>query len=167
MSKISARILSSLITLSLLTVCHPSVYAQTQNTGAIQGRVFEVGSLAPLPDAVVTITNEQIEYSRTTLTAKDGTYLVQILPAGTYRITAQKQGYENDSDPRNSTITNFLIHITKHRTSGPTSANRPEEDNHSDGSRANTASYSTYAPANRVGCRASCQYRQRDARSEF
>jgi Carboxypeptidase regulatory-like domain len=112
MSKISARILSSLIALSLITVWHPSVYAQTQNTGAIQGRVFEVGSLAPLPDAVVTITNEQIEYSRTTLTDKDGTYLVQILPAGTYRIVAQKQGYENDSDPRNSTITNFLIHIT-------------------------------------------------------
>src|SRR5207244_3705918 len=90
----------------------PSTSAQTQNTGAIQGRVFDGGSLDPLPSVVVTVTHEEIGLERTTVSNDEGIYYVGILPAGRYRITAQKQGYENDSDPRNSIINNFLIHIT-------------------------------------------------------
>jgi carboxypeptidase family protein len=101
-----------LVTLSLSSIYFPHVIAQTQNTGAIQGRVFEAGSLDPLPSVVVTITHEEIGLERSTISNEQGIYYVGILPAGRYRITAAKQGYENDSDARNSVINNFLIHIT-------------------------------------------------------
>jgi len=112
MSKIAVKAFSLLVTLSLSTVYFPHAIAQTQNTGAIQGRVFEAGSLAPLPSAIVTIVHEEIGLERTTVSNDQGIYYVGILPAGRYRITAAKQGYESDPDPKNSVINNFLIHIT-------------------------------------------------------
>ena len=112
MSKIASKAFSLLIALSLSAIYLPHTIAQTQNTGAIQGRVFEAGTLEPLPSAVITITHEEIGLERTTISNEQGIYYVGILPAGRYRITAAKQGYESDTDPRNSVITNFLIHIT-------------------------------------------------------
>ena len=104
------KCIALLVTFSLLSFPHAS--AQTQNTGAIQGRVFEAGSLNPVAGAIVTITHEEIGLERTTISNDQGIYYVGILPAGRYRISASKQGFENDTDPRNSLITGFLIHIT-------------------------------------------------------
>lgn len=112
MSKIGAKVFCLVVVLSLMSIYFPKVIAQTQNTGAIQGRVFDAGTLDPLPSVVVTITHEEIGLERTTISNDQGIYYVGILPAGRYRITAAKQGYENDVDPRNSAISNFLIHIT-------------------------------------------------------
>jgi len=112
MSKNGSKIFCLLIALSLTNICFPKVQAQTQNTGAIQGRVFDAGTLDPLPSVTVTVTHEEIGIERTTISNEQGIYYVGILPAGRYRITAQKQGYENDADPRNSIINSFLIHIT-------------------------------------------------------
>lgn len=112
MTRVGGKLFSVLLALSIATSCIPPLQAQTQNTGAIQGRVFEAGSIAPLPGAVVTVTHEDIGLERSIVTGNDGYYYVGILPAGRYRITASLQGYENDSDPKNSIITGFLIHIT-------------------------------------------------------
>jgi carboxypeptidase family protein len=112
MFKIGTKVFCLLIALSLTSIYFPRVLAQTQNTGAIQGRVFEAGTLDPLPTVIVTVTHEEIGLERTTVSNDQGIYYVGILPAGRYRITAQKQGYENDVDPGNSVINNFLIHIT-------------------------------------------------------
>ena len=112
MSRTAVKTLALLVALSLSSIYFPNVIAQTQNTGAIQGRVFDAGNLDPLPSVVVTITHEGIGLERTTVSNDQGIYYVGILPAGRYRITAAKQGYENDADPRNSVINNFLIHIT-------------------------------------------------------
>ncbi len=98
--------------LSIISISVPAISAQTQNTGAIQGRVFEGVSIAPLPGATVTITHEDIGLERTTVTNEDGVYYVGILPAGRYRISATHEGYQNDTNPENSVIRNFLIHIT-------------------------------------------------------
>jgi len=112
MNRIAAKSLALLITFSL-SIIYPSLaIGQTQNTGAIQGRVFEAGTLAPLASAVVTVEHEEIGLERTTVSNDQGIYYVGILPAGRYRITASKPGYENDSDPKNSVINSFLIHIT-------------------------------------------------------
>ncbi|MEK6405494.1 MAG: carboxypeptidase-like regulatory domain-containing protein [Acidobacteriota bacterium] len=112
MCRTASKTFALLVALSLSSIYFPHVIAQTQNTGAIQGRVFDAGTLDPLPSVVVTITHEEIGLERTTISNDQGIYYVGILPAGRYRITAAKQGYENDADPRNSSITNFLIHIT-------------------------------------------------------
>src|ERR1044071_167007 len=112
MSRSAAKFFSLLVMLSIISLYMPVSLAQTQNTGAIQGRVFEGGSIAPLPGATVTVTHEEIGLERTTITNSDGVYYVGILPAGRYRISAARQGYANDPNPENSIIRNFLIHIT-------------------------------------------------------
>ncbi len=112
MSKATLRFFSFLIFLSLTASFVPGTGAQTQNTGAIQGRVFEAGSLALVPGATVTVTHEDLGLERTTVTNADGVYFVGILPSGRYKITATREGYENDITPENSIIRNFLIHIT-------------------------------------------------------
>lgn len=112
MTRVGGRLFSRLLVLAIATSYVPHLQAQTQNTGAIQGRVFEAGSIAPLAGAVVTVTHEDIGLERSTITDNQGYYYVGILPAGTYRIAASLQGYENDSNPKNSIITGFLIHIT-------------------------------------------------------
>src|ERR1044072_4021293 len=111
MSRTAAKFFSLLVMLSIISLYMPVSLAQTQNTGAIQGRVFEGGSIAPLPGATVTVTHEEIGIERTTITNEDGVYYVGILPAGRYRISAARQGYQNDPKPENSIIRNFLIHI--------------------------------------------------------
>jgi carboxypeptidase family protein len=113
MLKIAKKFFSLLVLLSVVSISLPASLAQTQNTGAIQGRVFEAGTAyTPLPGATVTVTHEEIGIERTTVTNSDGFYYVGILPAGRYRITAARQGYEPDPNPDNSIIRNFLIHIT-------------------------------------------------------
>jgi Carboxypeptidase regulatory-like domain/TonB dependent receptor len=112
MLRMGIRLLCLFVMLSTVLVNVPSMRAQTQNTGAIQGRVFESGSLAPLAGATVTITHEELGLERTTVTDPDGIYYVGILPAGRYTITAGRQGYETDVNPQNSMIRGFLIHIT-------------------------------------------------------
>src|SRR6185503_12347656 len=112
MSKIAKKFSSLLVILSIISIYIPASLAQTPNTGAIQGRVFEAGTIAPLPGATVTVTHEEIGLERTTITNADGVYYVGILPAGRYRISAARQGYQNDPNPENSIIRNFLIHIT-------------------------------------------------------
>lgn len=112
MSKTAMKFFSLLAMLSIISLSLPVSLAQTQNTGAIQGRVFEAGSIAPLPGATVTVMHEEIGIERTTITNEDGVYYVGILPAGRYRISAARQGYQNDPNPENSIINNFLIHIT-------------------------------------------------------
>ncbi len=113
MSKIAKKFFSLLVLLSVISISLPQSFAQTQNTGAIQGRVFESGAAyTPLPGATVTVTHEEIGIERTTVTNTDGFYYVGILPAGRYKITAARQGYQEDPNPENSIIRNFLIHIT-------------------------------------------------------
>ena len=104
MSRTAAKFFSLLVMLSIISLYMPVSLAQTQNTGAIQGRVFEGGSIAPLPGATVTVTHEEIGLERTTITNADGIYYVGILPAGRYRVSAARQGYQNDPNPENSII---------------------------------------------------------------
>src|SRR5262249_62035208 len=113
MNRIAAKSLALLITFSL-SIIYPSLaIGQTQNTGAIQGRVFEAGTLAPLASAIVTVEHEEIGLERTTVSNDQGIYYVGILPAGRYRITASKAGDGNEAEPKHLVINNFFIHHRK------------------------------------------------------
>jgi Carboxypeptidase regulatory-like domain len=70
--------------------------AQSPTAGATTGRVFE-GNLLPLPGVRVTVINEQNGNPHTTITDSSGTYQVQFLTPGTYRITASKQGFSDST----------------------------------------------------------------------
>lgn len=67
--------------------CHAQVI-----TGQITGRITDPSG-ALVPDAGVTIKNNDTGLERTVATNKEGYYTVPLLPPGRYRISARKEGF--------------------------------------------------------------------------
>jgi hypothetical protein len=84
--------------------------AQGQTTGAIQGRVYEIGTSTPIAQAVISVINEETELERSTITDAEGNYFISTLPPGFYKLSASAQGYE--TDPL-STTNNFRVRLAK------------------------------------------------------
>ena len=85
-----ARILTVLIaTLALAT----SAFAQSQSiNGTIEGTIVDAQG-AVLPGVSVTVTNLDTGASRTVVTNESGLYRAPLLPLGTYRVSAELQGF--------------------------------------------------------------------------
>src|SRR5947209_192285 len=67
--------------------------AQARLTGAdVQGTVKDESG-AVLPGVTVTVTNMETGLVRTSLTAGEGRYVIPALPPGTYKISAELQGF--------------------------------------------------------------------------
>src|SRR5271157_1645732 len=75
----------------VLTFAVPALRAQTFR-GAIVGTVIDQ-SLAPIPQAKVTVKNQATGLTRTTLTGDAGQYNVPEVPIGTYTVTIEKEGF--------------------------------------------------------------------------
>ncbi len=69
--------------------------ATTTGTASISGRVLVRGTLTPVPvrRARVTLSGEAVGEARTTDTDTDGRYRFDRLPAGAYRLKAEKPGF--------------------------------------------------------------------------
>jgi hypothetical protein len=100
------------ISLALYFLCVPvlQAFAQTTNTGAIEGQVFEENTTIGVAGATVTIVNEETGLTRTRLTDGTGNYLFQNLPSGFYRISATAPNFEGGA---NSVVSGFPIAITR------------------------------------------------------
>ena len=84
----------SLMVAMLVVLCTAGVaLAQSGNvtTGAIAGVVADTSNAA-LPGVTVTVTNTQTGLTRNTVTENDGSYIIQLLPPGTYRVEASLEG---------------------------------------------------------------------------
>lgn len=84
----------SLLIALLVVLCTTGVaLAQSGNvtTGAISGVIADTSN-APLPGVTVTVTNTQTGLTRNTVTENDGSYIIQLLPPGTYRVEASLEG---------------------------------------------------------------------------
>ena len=91
MKKLQFCLLSfSLLALSL------SAFAQIQN-GQFTGAVTDPSG-ASVANAQVTVTNVATNLSVTTTTNQDGIYVAKELPVGTYRITAEAQGFKTTTN---------------------------------------------------------------------
>jgi hypothetical protein len=77
--------------LFLVTSLTPAGFAQTSSTGAIKGTVTDASG-AVVPNATVEVTNAGTGVSRSATTQGDGSYVVSLLPLGTYRIQVQAAG---------------------------------------------------------------------------
>ena len=110
MSNLSLKGVHLLIAVSLLINCAPIVRAQGQTTGAVQGRVYEIGGNGPVAGAIITVKNQDTGLERTTVTGADGTYFIATLPPGFYTISANRDGYESDTE---STTNNFPVRLSK------------------------------------------------------
>jgi hypothetical protein len=85
-----SRILTALIaTLALAT----SAFAQSQSiNGTIEGTIVDAQG-AVLPGVTVTVTNIDTGDTRTVVTNESGLYRAPLLPLGTYRVSAELQGF--------------------------------------------------------------------------
>lgn len=90
--------------------CSPAFGGQGQTTGAVQGRVYEIGTNLSIPGAVITVRNQDTGLERTTVTNLDGIYFVSTLPPGFYSIEARRDGFEADRD---SITNNFPVRLSK------------------------------------------------------
>ena len=68
-----------------------AVYAQTA-TGTIRGTVSDP-SEATVPDCTVSVRERQTNSIRTATSDTKGSFQLPLLPAGTYELTVQKQGF--------------------------------------------------------------------------
>jgi len=84
------------VTMALLLVGLVSITAQAQNiTGTIQGRVTDQSG-AILPGVDITVRNLATNQSRRILTNDTGTYIVPLLPVGSYEVTAEFSGFKTE-----------------------------------------------------------------------
>jgi hypothetical protein len=85
---------NKIILLVLFTIISPLfLLAQTGKPGAISGYVKDARTKKPLLEAVVSISSTAFEGQKLALTDSTGIYSVRNLPAGTYTVTFEMEGY--------------------------------------------------------------------------
>ncbi|MGD0963204.1 MAG: carboxypeptidase-like regulatory domain-containing protein [Candidatus Acidiferrales bacterium] len=77
----------------LLASFSSTVLAQTASTGAIKGSVTD-SSGAVVPNATITATDNETAAVRTVTSGGDGSFIVTVLPLGTYRLRVQAAGFK-------------------------------------------------------------------------
>lgn len=82
---------AAILPLCLLAI---DAIAQTVTSGAVRGKVYEVGTTVPIAGAVVSVTNQDTGLVRTALTDLNGEYFIKMLPVGIYNVSGSKPGYE-------------------------------------------------------------------------
>jgi len=98
------------LTTLLCTLCFAMrASGQTANTGALNGSVTDPHG-AVVPGATVTAISQSTGVSRSMVTKSNGTYLIPLLPPGSYQIKVSKDGFQE------VVITDVSIVVTETRT---------------------------------------------------
>ena len=66
--------------------------AQGAQTGILRGRIVDAQDL-PVPGATITVTSPALQGQRTTVTGPDGSFVLRLLPAGTYSMKTELAGF--------------------------------------------------------------------------
>src|SRR5213080_1477848 len=85
--------------LGILMLLSGSTFGQVATTGKIAGMVTD-SSGAAVPNATVTVKSTSLMAERTTGTGADGAYLFDLLPLGTYEVTAAAKGFKGNRSNR-------------------------------------------------------------------
>ena len=67
--------------------------AQTASSGALNGTVSDASG-GVVPGATITVTNESSGAVRTVVSGSEGTYLVPLLPPGSYSVEVSRTGFK-------------------------------------------------------------------------
>jgi hypothetical protein len=85
---------AAFVLLALVGLAPTCVFAQSQATnGSIEGTITD-GSGAVLPGVTVTVTNVETGAARVVVTNENGLFRAPLLPLGTYKVTAELQGFK-------------------------------------------------------------------------
>ncbi|MCI0490319.1 MAG: TonB-dependent receptor [Blastocatellia bacterium] len=112
MTKTGTKLFRLFIVFCVVSVYAPLALPQGQTTGAIQGRVYDIDTNLPVAEATITVRNQDLGLERTALTRSDGSYVINILPPGSYTISATHPEYEPASDSTISQANNFAVRIS-------------------------------------------------------
>jgi len=85
------------------------VAATAQSTGANLVGHAEDGNGAPLPGATITATQKDTGYSRSTIAESDGSFRLPSLPAGTYTVVVELDGFAT------VTVESVVLNVAKER----------------------------------------------------
>jgi hypothetical protein len=84
-----------MIPMAHMTLSVPAAFAQATTAGTVTGTVTDPSG-AVVAGATITMTELTTKAKLTTVTNKDGSYVVANVPPGTYSITAGKDGFSTD-----------------------------------------------------------------------
>jgi hypothetical protein len=108
------------LALLLCPILQPSIATAQSTSGTLTGKVFDTAS-RPIPDAKVTVVNENNGNARATRTDQTGAYTMPFLVPGSYTITASMTGFDGGpvrmGIPLNWTTELRAPDITLHPTS--------------------------------------------------
>ncbi|PYQ17840.1 MAG: hypothetical protein DMF81_26700, partial [Acidobacteria bacterium] len=79
--------------LAVIVLAAVSLWAQTNPTGTISGKVIDPDGL-PVPGATVTVESPALQGTRTATTSANGDYIIPFLPAGDYTVTLTLTGFK-------------------------------------------------------------------------
>jgi hypothetical protein len=77
---------------ALVTILMFGASAQAQPSTYMSGRVLDPSGAA-VPEASITLVNQETGFRRTTPTESDGTYILASLEPGVYKLTVRKEGF--------------------------------------------------------------------------
>ena len=98
MRSLRAIALRSSLTLLAALAFAPELQAQATTTGSIRGQVIDEGG-QPVSNVTVAAVNQATGFTQGAQTGDDGTYLIRLLPSGTYDVTARRIGLQPSSQP--------------------------------------------------------------------
>jgi carboxypeptidase family protein len=84
---------AGLVSVYLFVALAPSLMAQTPGTGALTGRVTDPSG-AGVANVTVTVTSVNTSQTGSTTTGTDGTYKLDGLPPGNYRVKFEASGFK-------------------------------------------------------------------------
>src|ERR1700726_2452173 len=84
---------SRIVAVLPMILCLSSIASAQEITGSISGIAIDTSG-AVVPSVKVTVTNTKTNASNTVITGPSGTYRVPFLFFGTYRVTAELQGFK-------------------------------------------------------------------------
>ena len=85
--------LKSVALLAAIVLAAVPLWAQTNPTGTISGKVTDQDGL-PVPGATVTVQSPALQGTRSATSSANGDYIIPFLPAGDYEVTTELTGFK-------------------------------------------------------------------------
>jgi hypothetical protein len=71
-----------------------AVATEEVSTTELQGTIADITNYAPLPEVKVIVSSEKNNINKTVLTDKEGKFVLDELPVGSYQVRFERDGYE-------------------------------------------------------------------------
>ena len=85
------KIMSLLVVGASFALVNPAL---AQTTGGLSGQIVNASDQSPVADAVVIAQSPALQGEQTAVTDASGTFEITLLPAGTYSLTVQREGFQ-------------------------------------------------------------------------